>query len=264
MALKEIPTNIESLHAGEEKLRMEGIKAIQQSETLSVHLEIIERSMNLIEYFARVHPHSNDDEMTIQLLGIRLFNGAASALKLLLSGYYQNSVLVQRDLLETIFLLDYFSTDEALIAKWRNSSDVDRLRNFKPVAIRETLDKRDGFTERRREAAYKLLCEMGAHATFKGFRMLIPTADPKDLAHIGPFFSLKPLEAVLSELAKHLVQAAGGFTKFFSKVARSDYEVQLEFMDLQGKWFEKFYGRSNEAMAKQIAELRALMLKAFA
>ena len=63
------------------------------------------------------------DSVTIQLLGIRLFNASASALALMLMGYYQNSVTMLRDLLETGFLIDYFAIDRpkiqesALIAK---------------------------------------------------------------------------------------------------------------------------------------------------
>jgi hypothetical protein len=62
--------------------------------------------MDCIDYFVRFFEASNKDQLTIQLLGIRLFNGAASALQLL-AGYYQISGVNQRDLLETAFLIDF-------------------------------------------------------------------------------------------------------------------------------------------------------------
>ena len=66
--------------------------------------------MDLIDYFCRQYKHRKQDELTVQLLGIRLFNASASALKLLLSGYYQTAALQERDLLEMAFLLDLFTT----------------------------------------------------------------------------------------------------------------------------------------------------------
>src|SRR5215510_8651515 len=103
------------------------------------------------------------------MLGIRLFNGAAAVLKLCLSGYYQTAALQARDLLETAFLLDLFTADAALIAVWRADSNDAR---FRPVRGRLTLDDRDGFRERKREQAYKLLCELAGHPNEKGFRLL--------------------------------------------------------------------------------------------
>jgi len=46
--------------------------------------------------------------MVLQMLAARLFNSGASAMKLLMGGFYQTAVMVMRDILETTFLLDYF------------------------------------------------------------------------------------------------------------------------------------------------------------
>jgi hypothetical protein len=73
---------------------------------------------------------------------------ARSAHKLLLSGHYQASALQQRDLLETIFLLDYFRTDSGPIATWRGSDERARQKNLDPAVTRKALDQRDGFTAR--------------------------------------------------------------------------------------------------------------------
>ena len=114
------PHKFISLHQGEECLRRQSVDAIIASADHLRHTQAIETSLDLIDHFARQYPHRSEDQLTVQLLGIRLFNGSAVAMKLLLSGYYQASALQQRDLLETVFLLDYFTTSGALIACWRN------------------------------------------------------------------------------------------------------------------------------------------------
>ena len=63
--------------------------------------------MNLIQFFVREHVADGSDQETIQLLGIRLFNGIASALRLITGGYFQTAAMIQRDLLETVFLITY-------------------------------------------------------------------------------------------------------------------------------------------------------------
>src|SRR5688572_3239076 len=113
--------NFHVLHKCEETIRAQSIEAINASKSFRMHAELIEHTMSLLWYFIREHQSSSEDVRTIQLFGIRLFNATASVLKLLLSGYYQTSVLQQRDLLEIIFLLDYFRTDQSLIAEWRSS-----------------------------------------------------------------------------------------------------------------------------------------------
>lgn len=249
-----LPENFDRLHAEEERLRSESIGAIKASENLQAHAIMIERSMDLLTYFCLQHKAADEDTLTVQLLGIRVFNGAASALKLLMSGYYQASALQQRDLLETAFLLSYFQSDRALIAQWRGSDGRARQKNFAPVVVRRALDDRDGFTERKRDKAYKLLCELAGHPTHAGFRML--TNQHGGDAKCGPFFDASSLKAVYEELVKLLVQAAGTFTMFFKVSSRNDYAMKLSFMEAQNEWMEKFFNRSMDRA--QLDELRAL------
>jgi len=68
------------------------------------------------------------------------------------------------------------------------------------MKVRVALDDRDGYTERKRETAYNLLWQLGAHPTYAGFQML-QSKDP-NLINVGPFFDAKLLGIVLYELAK--------------------------------------------------------------
>jgi hypothetical protein len=251
---RKIPDNFTLLHTGEEFLRGKSIAAIEDSEKFLEHAALIERSMDLINYFVRQYKTENDDLLTIQLLGIRLFNAAASSIQLLLSGYYQTSALQQRDMLETIFLLDYFRTYPEKIAGWRQSDTKTRQKEFSPVVIRKALDERDDFTEKRREKAYKQLSELAGHPTYAGFRMLTP--QPGGDAHCGPFFEATSFKAVYEELTKHLIQAGTGFMRFFPGKIAADQKMKISFMETQGQWFEKFYNQPFDR--KQIEELKAL------
>lgn len=253
-----LPENFRRLHEGEEFLRAKSIEAIEASPDLLAHARLVESSMDVIDYFARQYPHADQDQLTIQCLGIRLFNGTASALKLVLSGYYQSSAFQQRDLLETTFLLDYFRTNRSQIAVWRAGNAKTLRDQFRPAKIREVLDDRDGFTERKRGKAYQLLCELASHPTPTGFRMLTPVSGGD--AHCGPFFELTAMSAVLSELAKHLVQAAEVFHVFFDPRNRADCEMKIGFMEARGLWLEKFFGQPFDR--RPVEEMRALLLAA--
>lgn len=254
---EKIPENISLLKDGEEFIYSKAITAIEQLDSLHGHIVMIECSMDLLDYFVRQHEHRNEDELAIQCLGIRLFNASASAIKLMFSGYYQTSAATMRDILETAFLLDYLFSNQEMIGNWRTSDEDTRYKNFTPVTIRKALDDRDSFTERKREKAYKLLCNLAAHPSYQGFRMITPI--PGGDAHCGPFFEVSALKACLEELAKLMVQAGGIFTRFFEAKNEADYLTKIAFMEAQGRWFEKYWEKKFDSSG--IEKMRLLMQK---
>ena len=234
------PKNFDLLHQHEEDLRGQTKGAIAASDTLRRHFAAIEASMTLVRHFACDYPYNGEDELTIHLLGIRLFNCAAGAVQSLMAGYYQNSVMLQRDLLEVSFLLDYFRSNKANIAEWRGCTESERNKKFSAYKVRTALDDRDGFTERKREDHYTLLCTLGAHASYQGFQLLTPTAGGD--ARCGPYFANRALEATVAELAQLCGSAAATFTRFFKVRSLLDDETNLSFMEAQVAWFEHFIG----------------------
>jgi hypothetical protein len=240
-SISDFPEKLINLHSREEFLRAKALKAIKGSEDLLHHVRIIEETMHLFDYFGGQYVHDDENKRTIQLLGIRVFNGAASSMKLLLSGYYQTAALQLRDMLETTFLLDYFSTDEKLIEAWRND-DKKSEEQFRPGVVRDALDVRDGFKERKRGAAYKRLCKLAGHPTFAGIIMVRPIAEGD--AHYGPFFEFTTMQAVLSEFAEIIAGAGAIFHRFFKCKKRDDYEMKIHFIEVQYAWRVKFFGNS--------------------
>ena len=223
--------NLTSLHGHEESIRTESLALIARRTDLTDHLALVEEAMNVIWAFTQEHVHNSDDELTFQFLGIRLFNAAAVSIKLALAGYYQKAFVHVRDILETYFLVDYLRSNPAKVAVWKKADKKQRAREFSPMKIRDELDKRSGYVEGARKAAYDLISENASHATYRGFHL-----------KIGPFIDELKLQAWLEEMAKRFGHAA--------IVLLSDFEGQDHKLDLtrnhylivMNEWGRKYYG----------------------
>jgi hypothetical protein len=251
-----LPDNIALLHTGEETLRVEALRRIAEMPDMLAHLKMVESGMDVVHSLLPSTAVQDESQLALGNLGIRVFNAVAVALKLLLSGYYQASALQLRDVLETTFLLDYFSTDVALIAQWRSMPEADRKRVFGPAKIRIALDNRDGFTESKRAKAYDLLCGLAGHATPEGAIMLVPDRNCTTV-HCGPFLEETALAALLSECASLATQAAIVFCVVIKDENLDQTQSRITFMEAQGKWFKRFFDR--EPDNARIDELKALL-----
>ncbi|QPL38235.1 hypothetical protein IT881_08695 [Erythrobacter sp. A30-3] len=249
------PDNMTRLYAGEEALRTESLRRIGEIPNLASHLHMIEQAMNLFQALLPEKDNPDDDQLTLGNLGIRCFNALASCAKLSLSGYYQAAAIHIRDVLEVAFLLDYFTSDAALVTQWRTLSDRDRKRQFSPLVIRQALDDRDQFTGQKRRAAYEQLCKLAGHATPEGAVMLAPNPNEKTV-HCGPFLEITALQAVLSEAALTSVQAAGSFRLLMKADGLEAHGVRLNFMHAEAEWLKQFFGHEpNHAYLSELCDL---------
>lgn len=227
-----LPDNLQSLHAEEERIRSESIETIERISHLKDHLSVIQASMGVIFAIDQGHKHRNDDEKTIQYLGLRIFNSCASVLRLGLSGYYQSAFALVRDIYETVLLLDYLQSHRDQISVWESSDKTQRLKGFSPAIIRKALDKRDGNFGRRRKEIYDRLSEYASHATAPGFRLVAP----EGLGKIGPFMSEKYLRALIEETVKFAAQGGTVFIGFFKDVDDALLLEKAHFLDQIDKW----------------------------
>ena len=227
-----LPENLEILHKNEKIIRTNSILQVNSDPVLKSHLEIVYKSLDLIFILSISYKNQTEDELTIQYLGIRLFNSIISSIKLLLTGYYQGSVIFQRDILEVGFLLDYFLIYPEAISDWKNSSADDRFRKYRPSKIRKALDRRDGFADEKRTKKYRVMCEYGAHATYPGFIMVAP----KKLVNIGPFFDLNYLRFVLQELSMNVPLFSLIYNIHFKNLPPEFEKKCRAFMDAAKKW----------------------------
>lgn len=229
-----------NLHAGEEAFRQIALELVAEDPRLALHLEIIERAMDLADQFRQL-PTEDEDIKVIQILGMRTFNAFGATLKLALSGYHQNAALIGRDILETVFLLDLFKGDRAAISMWRNADERMIKKRFSPLKVRMALDDRYGQTEKKRAAMYKLFSELAAHPTMKSDYMMRPHLDGD--AVIGPYMEEKTLEASISEIGRLAIQVGEVLEVFFTDFGNVGMETRRTFAIVKGQWVLRFYPR---------------------
>lgn len=257
MTGRPIPENLIFLHAGEEEARRKTIALVEGDADLSLHLGMIECVMDLLQFYRMDYNEAGEDDLIVKLLGARIFNDIGAALKLMFGGYYQAAGLQIRDILESGFLLDYFSTDTTLIQKWKHVPEEKRTREFNLAKIREVLDARDGFEGKKRFEHYKLLSSIAAHPTYVGFSMLRP--EPGADAHMGPFYVPSLLTATLQELVKVCMTAWENFKWFFEPKTLPQYRAILRYLETSSDWVEKTYGKVVDR--RDIEAVKAILTK---
>lgn len=216
--------------------------------------------MDMLQYVRMNTPKMGEDQVIVALVGASVFNSIASAFKLMLGGYYQSSGLQIRYIMESGWLLDYLKTDPKLIQEWKSTPEDKRQKKFGPGFIRDELDKRDGFTEKKRAAHYKRLCVLCGHPTFAGFTMLRP--EPHLEAQMGPFLVQSLLERCIQELVMVSITAWQAFMRFFPPKKLPDYRARVDYFEKHNEWFKHVYGRPHDMTAvhevkKLIAQLEA-------
>lgn len=260
----EFPENLESLYKHEEEIRKQSIFEINKDPRLVDHLEIVHASLDMIYNLNMLYDSQTDDELTIQFLGTRLFNSIVASLKLLLAGYYQMSFMMQRDILETGFLLDFLSIEPSKISDWKNISNKERSEKYGPSIIREALDARDGFEEKKRGQRYQQMCEYAAHPAYPGFKLLAP----QGMVKIGPFFSSTYLMSALKGLAMYVPNFTTTYISHFNvrqlclglprKKLKPFLDADVDFLDKVRAWCAKYFP-SIDLSRLDTSEIRELL-----
>ena len=144
-----------------------------------------------------------------------------------------------RDILETSFLVDYLSIYPDKIDKWRRA-DKKTGKQFKPVTIRDALDRRQGSTSGERARVYGLISELASHPTYSGISLT--TSGPANMANVGPFFDQKKLTVWLQEMAMRLSHAA---VMLLSEPEGKDFNLLItrgHYLDVVNGWWSKYRG----------------------
>ena len=236
ITILELPEKLKNLSSREERIKNESIRLIKSDLTLDKRLVAYESAMDTV--FALVVDHKNltDDEITVQYIGIRLFNSLAISLRLVLTGYYQASFAIQRDILETAFLLNYFLYCPSKVAEWKKATNDERVKCYNPRKIRGILDKRDGFVNKRREKKYKLFCEYAAHVSYPGNKLVAP----KGVGEIGPFFDQKYLKNCFAELIENGFYSVLLFMGHFENIKEPNImKIKIEFLSRLADWYQE-------------------------
>lgn len=193
----------------------------------SAVLEVIELALDVMLSSASLSQHS-DDGHTVAAIAARIFNTTAACLREALSGYVQTSLGLMRDLVETQTLLDYFSHEPSMIARWREVDEKARAKEFAPARMRTALDERDGFTERKREKDYRRFCEYGTHLTYNGLRLL---AEPDGTVTPGPRYREHDLRNCLWELGRRAAFCAATLLELLPNRVPDEHDEAVRLAD---------------------------------
>jgi hypothetical protein len=211
--------NLARLNQAKANIRTESMTALSNDSALLDHAAIVELWMDAILFLSTKVKATTDDDLTIQYIGVRLFNSTACALDLILSGFYQAATPHVRDVMEINFLLTDFCNDRKRIKRWRESDERDRKKFFQPVHVRSRIDDADGFREQKRKNAYDTLSKFGVHPTPDSNALLAKNG----LVVAGPFYDFPRLKALLEELVMRLSTGTLSFSGFFT-----EYDETLE------------------------------------
>jgi hypothetical protein len=218
---------------------------IAQDADLKSHAELVYQCLNFIDWLLRLNDHRDDEHLALLRLGVRCFNSCAAALRLLRCGHWQPAIMVIRDIYETQFLLDLLANDASKLKAWLTLPERERNNQFKAVSVREALDARDGFKEKKRAQRYKMLSTYGAHATPEGFGII----SPGNMTQIGPYPDQKLLAGVLEELAMVTALATATVSKIVKPTDHDAIARKLLFYEFFKEWRNKYgnpgSGKSN-------------------
>jgi len=240
--MNSLPQKLVSLHAQEEKVRDLSEQHLSENAKLILHLQIAEGAMDLLDLLRQYEDADDEDIRTVRHLGLRMFNAQGAAIKLAMSGYFQNAALVMRDLLETVFLVDLFSTDKDSIKRWREADTSKKREEFRPINIRKALDERDGFTTEKRAEMYRMFSKLAGHPTVEGFAMLRPAGMD---AQGGPFFDPTALIATLAELGRLAVQVGETALRYLPEDYEKATPAREKFGISRDAWVDTFYRDKN-------------------
>lgn len=101
-------------------------------------------------------------EHTFEYLGGRCFSHLISSYRLMLGGYYDESMSLIRSVGETANLLNLFWVENSTVREWLDISEKQRRKDFAPVAVRKRLEAH-GWLIPFDEEHYKRLCETVVH-----------------------------------------------------------------------------------------------------
>jgi hypothetical protein len=235
-----VSDNFGTMHKHEEEVRAKSLVAIEADAALSEHWTLVAEAMNILYAFAHDHAPASDNELTLQYLGVRLFNASGASVKLALSGYYQKAFDQVRDLIETYFLADYLATYPQKIDEWKRADKKKRISHFGPGFVRNALDKRDGYTSGERKKIYDLISELASHASYPG--MSLTATGSANLVQVGPFFDERKLSTWLQEMALRLSHAGVVLVSNAEGRDTALLAARAHYLEAVNKWWSKYRG----------------------
>lgn len=198
-----IPENLSNMLAAEGQMKERMLQEICVDEECQDHLKLLSESVDWIKRIGIHRKHESEDELIVQGLIARMYNDASVAFGLILSGFYQASLMFKRDLHESHLLLEKFALDSSAIQRWKNDSEANE---FRASNVRKFLEKNE--TELRKGSAqsarssYEAISTLSVHPTYKGILSLLTKGEGTNrVVYWGPMFDMKNAKNSLYVLA---------------------------------------------------------------
>jgi hypothetical protein len=162
---------------------------------MQLHLACVDGCLLMLdELQAGYEPRPNIG--AVKVLVRRLADSGQAAFALMTEGFYQTSLTLQRDMLETGFLLELFLREPDSIGLWRSASNDVLKDKFSPWKVRCAL-QRDGAD---RGTIYQKYCELASHPTMTGSFLLVRDG----AANAGPKLDVGQLGHCLAQLSRNV------------------------------------------------------------
>lgn len=134
----------------------------------------------------------------IEYLAGRAYSSSRAALRLLLFGFYDESLSITRGIGEIANLLLLFNQDAVALAQWKQSNKRVRKEQFSPVKVRVRLETMK-LPVLINESKYGELCEVATHPTPQTKPQ---THNPLGMPFAGAMFQEAGVIVALNELAE--------------------------------------------------------------
>ncbi len=217
-------------------------EVLASEDYLSDHLDLIEAYMDCVDQVRRKGLRT---ERFIAICGLHLrtFDAFGHCLRAAVSGNYSGCAMYARDLLETAFLIDYLLDEPGRPETWLRSDPDTAYKSYKPAAIREALDRRDGFKTMKRRDHYRMLSALGAHPTPSAFNL---KRDATQTINFGPFKQADMVKECVQEAAK-LAVVLGGRLQHYCILEFPDGELLSSRLSIVlQRMEEKYFSRGQK------------------
>ena len=238
MSSPAIPERLRLLHGVEENLRRKALAILGSNPRLALHAVVTENAMHLADLLLQ-YPTHDEDIKTVQVLGMRTHNAFGASLKLALSGYGQNSALIMRDILETVFLLELFRRDADSIERFRFADRKVQKKIFGPPAVRKALEDHDGPQGKWRQELYERFSRLASHPTMDSAELIRPHRGGD--VQIGPFVTVDILSIVLPEMGRCAVVVGETLDRFLPETWADLLAVRETYRSVREHWRGTFW-----------------------
>lgn len=241
-----LPENLANMLEAEKNMREQILVATGADDECQDHLKILSGSLEWIKKIGTDRKHNTDDELVVLGLIARTYNDVSVAFGLIISGFYQASLMITRDIQESSLLIRRFALDTSAIQRWKNGKEFSAGDNRKFLKKYENVVTKGNADDER--ILYGHFSTLGSHPTWKGIlRMLV--GQKNNLIYSEPFLDIDKLHLALMTLTSMTFSASDSIVTCFHNINALDLALEkdfsLRFIQTALAWLQKYGAKGN-------------------